>query len=357
MADAVPDNQTIVEKFESKTGELSTDQLLELARLSETAERYEDMCQVMKKLVEKKSSAKESLNVEARNMLSVAYKNVVGSRRQAWRSLESEKHQNKEELNAFKAMVERELNDYCGEILSILKDCLIDETAKKYWSDLFKDAEAKDKAKELSFSNPDKAKEKKSTLRDNYIFETWKKDVLNSESGVYNSSITADDMKMLDDQVDWQFSPDDKKITEPIRSLVKDTCNDVETLVFYMKMCGDYKRYLAEIIEDPTEKSKAAKESASFYEEALNCAQARLAPTHPTRLGLSLNMSVCYYEILGNSQEACRLAKEAFDAAIQKLDSLANDTYKDSTLIMQLIRDNLTIWTGDNNNNPEDNDA
>eukprot|EP00493_Phyllostaurus_siculus_P003047 UN03060 len=84
----------------------------------------------------------------------------VGSRRQAWRSLESEKHQNKEELNAFKAMVERELNDYCGEILSILKDCLIDETAKKYWSDLFKDAEAKDKAKELSFSNPEKAKRK-----------------------------------------------------------------------------------------------------------------------------------------------------------------------------------------------------
>ena len=70
---------------------------------------------------------------------------------------------------------------FAFEILSILKDCLIDETEKKYWSDVFKDAKAKDKAKELSYSNPKKAKEKKSTLRDNYIFETWKKDVLNSD--------------------------------------------------------------------------------------------------------------------------------------------------------------------------------
>jgi len=353
MADA--DDKTIVQKFEEKGGkELDSDELLILARLSETAERYEDMCQVMKKLVERKSSANQSLNVEARNMLSVAYKNVVGSRRQAWRSLESEKNQNEEELKAFKAMIEKELNDYCGEILDILKDCLIDENAKKYWSDLFKLADSKEKAKELAFADPAKAKEKKATLRDNFIFETWKKDVLNTETSVYNSSITADDVGQLSGELDWQIS---EKHGTDIKQAVKDTCNDVETLVFYMKMCGDYKRYLAEIIEDPTEKSKAAKESASFYEEALNCAQARLAPTHPTRLGLSLNMSVCYYEILGNSQEACRLAKEAFDAAIQKLDSLANDTYKDSTLIMQLIRDNLTIWTGDNNNNPEDNDA
>jgi len=41
------------------------------------------------------------------------------------------------------------------------------------------------------------------------------------------------------------------------------------------------------------------------------------------------------------------LAKQAFDEAIQKLDSLSDSTYKDSTLIMQLLRDNLTIWTAE----------
>ena len=46
-------------------------------------------------------------------------------------------------------------------------------------------------------------------------------------------------------------------------------------------------------------------------------------------------------------QEACTLAKTAFDDAISELDSLQEEQYKDATLIMQLIRDNLTLWTSD----------
>ncbi|MCL4151686.1 UNVERIFIED_CONTAM: hypothetical protein GTU68_064854 [Idotea baltica] len=60
-----------------------------------------------------------------------------------------------------------------------------------------------------------------------------------------------------------------------------------------------------------------------------------LPPTHPIRLGLALNFSVFYYEIA------------AFDDAIAELDTLSEDSYKDSTLIMQLLRDNLTLWTSD----------
>lgn len=44
---------------------------------------------------------------------------------------------------------------------------------------------------------------------------------------------------------------------------------------------------------------------------------------------------------------ACHLAKQAFDEAISELDNLSEDSYKDSTLIMQLLRDNLTLWTSD----------
>ena len=58
-----------------------------------------------------------------------------------------------------------------------------------------------------------------------------------------------------------------------------------------------------------------------------------------------LNFSVCYYEILKNPEKACELAKKSFDDAIQKLDTLTDERYKDSTLIMQLLRDNLTLWT------------
>ena len=68
-----------------------------------------------------------------------------------------------------------------------------------------------------------------------------------------------------------------------------------------------------------------------------------MAPTHPIRLGLALNFSVFYYEIMNDPSKACELAKKAFDDAIAELDSLKEDSYKDSTLIMQLLRDNLTV--------------
>ena len=57
---------------------------------------------------------------------------------------------------------------------------------------------------------------------------------------------------------------------------------------------------------------------------------------------------MCYYEILKKPEEACSLAKKAFDEAVSKLESLNQSEYKDSTLIMQLLRDNLTLWTQDN---------
>jgi len=60
-----------------------------------------------------------------------------------------------------------------------------------------------------------------------------------------------------------------------------------------------------------------------------------------------LNYSVCHYEILKDKTKACTLAKTAFDQAISKLDKLDEASYKDSTLIMQLLRDNLTLWTSD----------
>ena len=72
-----------------------------------------------------------------------------------------------------------------------------------------------------------------------------------------------------------------------------------------------------------------------------------LAPTHPIRLGLALNYSVFLYEVQQKNNEACELAKKAFDDAIAELDTLDEESYKDSTLIMQLLRDNLTLWTSD----------
>ncbi|CAA7410253.1 unnamed protein product [Spirodela intermedia] len=118
-----------------------------------------------------------------------------------------------------------------------------------------------------------------------------------------------------------------------------------ESTVFYYKMKGDYYRYLAEFMSG-NERKEAAEQSMKAY-------QADLSPTHPVRLGLALNFSVFYYEILNSPERACHLAKQAFDGAISALDSLSEESYKDSTLIMQLLRDNLTLWTSDINEDPD----
>ncbi|MFS8029050.1 putative 14-3-3 protein [Helianthus anomalus] len=112
-----------------------------------------------------------------------------------------------------------------------------------------------------------------------------------------------------------------------------------EATVFYYKMKGDYFRYLAEFKTDQ-ERKEAADQSLKGYE-------AHLPSTHPIRLGLALNFSVFYYEIMNSPEKACHLAKQAFDEAIAELDTLSEESYKDSTLIMQLLRDNLTLWTSD----------
>lgn len=112
-------------------------------------------------------------------------------------------------------------------------------------------------------------------------------------------------------------------------------------------MKGDYFRYLAEVAlgDDRAEIMKNSQES---YKQAFDIAGQEMPPTHPIRLGLALNYSVFYYEILNDPEQACSLAKTAFDDAIAELDTLSEESYKDSTLIMQLLRDNLTLWTSDN---------
>lgn len=125
---------------------------------------------------------------------------------------------------------------------------------------------------------------------------------------------------------------------------------------------GDYHRYLAEFASGEKRKvaATAAHEAYKVWplvlrrlhahsnphcQNATDVAQTELTPTHPIRLGLALNFSVFYYEILNSPDRACHLAKQAFDDAIAELDSLSEESYRDSTLIMQLLRDNLTLWT------------
>merc|ERR1719375_628254 len=90
------------------------------------------------------------------------------------------------------------------------------------------------------------------------------------------------------------------------------------------------------------------------YKAASDIALAQLPPADPIRLGLALNFSVFYYEIFSSPEKACQLAKAAFDDAISRLDDIPADVAKDSSTIMQLLRDNLQLWTSNMQEQRED---
>lgn len=224
--------------------------------MAEQAERYDEMVNYMKDALKQDAE----LSVEERNLLSVAYKNVIGARRASWRIISSieQKEESKGESSArylgtiknYRVKIEDELAGICEDILDVLDSHLLPKAIPG------------------------------------------------------------------------------------------------ESKVFYYKMKGDYHRYLAEFASGEKRKN-AATAAHEAYKGATDVAQTDLTPTHPIRLGLALNFSVFYYEILNSPDRACHLAKQAFDDAIAELDSLSDESYTDSTLIMQLLRDNLTLWTSD----------
>ena len=121
---------------------------------------------------------------------------------------------------------------------------------------------------------------------------------------------------------------------------------NAEAKVFYNKMKGDYHRYISEYTVGEDNKS-AGDNAHEAYKAATSVGAEELKTTHPIRLGLALNYSVFYYEVRNDPKEACQLAKKAFDDAIADIDQIEEDQYKDATTIMQLIRDNLTLWTSE----------
>ena len=160
--------------------------------------------------------SKQELTLDERNILSVAFKNIVGTRRAAWRVLSSiqKKENNKgntdnvTKVKTYKAAIEKEMTDICQDILDLLTDFLIP----------------------------------------------------NANAG--------------------------------------------EGKVFFFKMKADYFRYIAEY-SSGDKKNQAAQKALQAYNDAGAVAKESLSPTHPVKLGLALNHSVFYYEIMQNPEKAC----------------------------------------------------
>jgi len=224
-----------------------------LAMLAEQCNRFEEMTEFLEDMLK---SREKDLNSDERNLLSIAYKNSVSTRRTALRTIMAyEVKEKKKDASAFltyiieyRKKIEEELTKMCQSVLATIDQHLL------------KRAE------------------------------------------------------------------------------------DDEAKVFYLKMKGDYNRYIAEYAAGDL-KQQVADSALESYKSASEAAKG-LSAVHPIVLGLSLNFSVFYYEVINDHETACKIANDTLDLAQKELPGMDEDdeTNRDALSIINLLRDNLEMW-------------
>ncbi len=206
------------------------------------------------------AESNEDVSVDVRNLLSVGFKNLIGSRRAAWRTVSAiEQNKKYEQYSSkcaeYKAKIEKELSRLCEDIIKAVNEYSL------------------------------------------------------------------------------------KRANTP------------ESKAFYLKMIGDYYRYIAECVKGD-KLAEVTQKALEFYTQANEVAK-ELPSYNSTRLGLSLNFSVFYYELKNDSKKACELAQEALDGAKADIESMDNDEARDAISIVELLKENLDLWKeaeGDDDN-------
>lgn len=225
-----------------------------LARVAEQAERFEDMVDFLSKVLDAKGAEVSS---DERNLLSVAFKNLISSKRAACRTIaaieQNPKYQKyAEALTSYKSSIENKLTSDCQGIIRIINDKVLSKSCEG------------------------------------------------------------------------------------------------ESKAFFVKMVGDYYRYIAENAKGSL-MEEVKQNALKAYNEAN---QITLPPCNPIKLGLALNFSVFHYEVMKNHKAACELADQALQDALDKIDELEEDDFRDAKSIIELLKENLTLWKeeeGDNN--------
>lgn len=206
-----------------------------------------------------------------------------------------------------------------------MSDTVLTPDEKHVFAAAFKNAVGNRRAELRVLTVIEQKEQRKTTVLDEQLsmVERYKKDI-----EIELSTLCTELIRLVDDK---------------LLPLSKNPLNEI----YYKKMRGDYYRYLAEFMPED-DKGNIIENCEKSYMEADKLAKVNLPPTHPLRLGLQLNMSVFEYEVLQQPGRAVHLASTALDEAFANIDKIKEENFKESTLIMQLLRDNLTLWTSDN---------
>lgn len=233
-----------------------------MVRVAEQAERFDDMYNFLKEVVEQKD---QDFTTEERNLLSVGFKNLIGANRTAIRTIgaieQNPKYQKfSDALGKYKKKIEEELFNQCLGIVNLVKEkCL-------------------------------------------------------------------------------------------------KVASNAESKAFFLKMAGDYYRYVAESAQG--DKLTEVKDGAlDYYNQASDISLKELGACNPIRLGLALNFSVFYYEVMNDHKKACELGETALQSALDKIDECDEETFRDAKSIIELLKENLSLWKeeeGEGGNEIED---
>ena len=227
---------------------MSLEENIFMARVAEQAERFDDMVAYLQDVVKSKN---EDFTTEERNLLSVGFKNQIGSKRTAIRTISAIEQNPKyskfnERLTGYKKKIEQELYKQCIDIVNIVKDeCM---------------------------------------------------------------KVAATD----------------------------------ETKAFFYKMIGDYYRYVAECAQG--DQLDTVKNGALENYQLAQTSSETLNACNPIRLGLALNFSVFHYEVMNNHKQACELGEAALSDALEKIDDVDEETFRDAKSIIELLKENLSLW-------------
>ena len=230
-----------------------------MARVAEQAERFDDMVDFLKEVVNGKDS---DFTTEERNLLSVGFKNLIGTKRTALRTISAIEQNPKyskfaDALGNYKKRIEEELFNQCINIVNLVKD----------------------KCMTLASNNESKA--------------------------------------------------------------------------FFLKMAGDYYRYVAESATG--DKLNEVKNGAlEYYNKATEISNKDLDPCNPIRLGLALNFSVFHFEVMNDHKKACELGEHALQTALEKIDDCDEETFRDAKSIIELLKENLSLWKEEDDDNKND---
>ena len=217
-----------------------------LARVAEQAERFDDMVDQLEHVLAEKGA---DVTSDERNLLSVAFKNLISSKRAACRTIAAIEQNPKyskfsDALAGYKATIESKLQEDCQKIIDMINE-----------------------------------------------------------------------------------------------HVLKKSCSG-EPQAFFVKMVGDYYRYIAENAKgDNLEQVKNLALQSYKQADAIE-----LPACNPIKLGLALNFSVFYYEAMKNHTAACELADKALQDALDKIDELEEDDFRDAKSIIELLKENLTLW-------------